>query len=99
MIEYKEIKPKLSLDRIYDKYIIKGNTNKYEVSFVFKLSDTKYLINVLNFLSKKNIKASFLSMGKRLKKKHNISYRIADEKHEIYNLGMMVNMKKIISLD
>lgn len=87
MIEYKEIKPKLSLDRIYDKYIIKGNTNKYEVSFVFKLSDTKYLINVLNFLSKKNIKASFFIDGKTIEEETQYIYRIADEKHEIYNLG------------
>jgi hypothetical protein len=87
MIEYKEIKPKLSLDRIYDKYIIKGNTNKYQVSFVFKISDTKYLINILNFLSKKKIQASFFIDGKTIEDETQYIYRIADEKHEIYNLG------------
>jgi hypothetical protein len=87
MIEYREIKPKLSLDRIYDKYIIKGNTNKYQVSFVFKLSDTKYLINILNFLSKKKIQASFFIDGKTIEDETQYIYRIADEKHEIYNLG------------
>jgi hypothetical protein len=87
MVEYKEIKPKLSLDNIYDKYIIKGNKNKNEVALVFKLNDSRYVMNIINALSKRNIKASFFIDGKMIEDETQIIYNIVNQGHEIYNLG------------
>jgi len=87
MIEYKEIKPKLSLDKVYNKYIIKGNKSRSEVALVFKLNDNKYLTNILDALSKKNIKASFFVDGQSIEESTKDIYRIINKGHEIYNGG------------
>jgi hypothetical protein len=87
MIEYKEIKPKLSLDNIYDKYIIKGHNDKYEVALVFKLNDKNYLVDLLNTLSQKLVKASFFIDGKMIETDTDSIYRLINQGHEIYNLG------------
>jgi hypothetical protein len=87
MIEYKEIKPKLSLDNIYDKYIIKGNKSTFEVALVFKLEDSEYVSNIINILSKKNIKVSFFIDGKLMEKETQSVYRLVNQGYEIYNSG------------
>jgi hypothetical protein len=87
MIEYKEIKPKLSLDNIYDKYIIMGNKNNFEVALVFKINVSRYIFDILNLLSKKTIKASFFIDGKLIEKELKYIYDIINKNHEIYNLG------------
>lgn len=87
MIEYREIKPKLSLDNIYDKYVVKGNKDTFEVAIVFKLNDSSYIADILNTLSKKNTKASFFVDGKVIEEKTQSVYKLINQRHEIYNLG------------
>jgi hypothetical protein len=87
MIEYKEIKPKLSLDNIYNKYIIKGNKSDFEVALVFKLNDAEYINSIISLLSKKNIKVSFFIDGKLIEKDTQSVYRLINQGYEIYNLG------------
>jgi hypothetical protein len=94
MIEYKEIKPKLSLDKTYDKYIIKGNKDKFEVALVFKVTDSKYILDIINILSKRNIKASFFVDGKMIENETQNIYRIVNQGHEISNLGYDNNYDK-----
>lgn len=87
MIEYKEIKPKLSLDNIYDKYIVKGNSQTFEVALVFKLSDSSYTADIINVLSKKGTKASFFVDGTLIESQTQSIYNLISKGHEIYNLG------------
>lgn len=87
MIEYMEVKPKISLDNIYDKYIINGNSDSFEVAIIFKLKNSKYINDILNLLDKKNIKASFFIDGTIIEKDSNRVYDIINKGHEIYNLG------------
>lgn len=87
MIEYKEIKPKLSIQKIYDKYIIRGNKDKPEVALVFKLNDTINITNIINILSKRGIKASFFIDGKLIENESQNIYKLINQGHEIYNLG------------
>lgn len=88
MIEYRELKPELSLDKIYDKYIVKGNKNKNEVAFIFKLSNKDDNLNdILRILNEYNIKASFFIDGKYLEENPEQVYEIIKLEHEIYNLG------------
>lgn len=53
MIKYKDLIPKLTIDNIYDKYIISGNDRKKEVAIV--INATSIDSNILNTLDKLNI--------------------------------------------
>jgi hypothetical protein len=87
LIEYREIKPKLSLDKIYDKYIVKGTKEKMEVALIFKLNDSRYIVDIINTLSKKGTKASFFIDGKLIETESQSVYNLINQGHEIYNLG------------
>ena len=87
LIEYKELKPKLSIDNIYDKYIVKGNKTRNVIALVFRLSNTKYIVDIINVLSKRSTKASFFIDGKLIEDETQKIYQLINQGHEIYNLG------------
>lgn len=51
--------PKISISNIYDKYIISGNTNKKEVSLVFKVESTDYLEEIISILNTNDVVGTF----------------------------------------
>ncbi|MFA5408202.1 MAG: polysaccharide deacetylase family protein [Bacilli bacterium] len=87
MIEYREIKPKLSLDSIFDKYIIKGNKDTFEVALVFRINDVRFINDITSILTSKGIKASFFLDGKLIEDETHEVYNLINQGHEIYNLG------------
>jgi len=87
MIEYQEIKPELSLSKTYDKYIIKGNSNKNKVAIIFKVNNINNLVEIRSILKEKQIKAAFFIDGKDIENNVNSIYHLINEGHEIYNLG------------
>ncbi len=94
MIEYKEIKPDISLNNIYDKYIVKGNSNTNVLALVFKINTINHLQELLFILKEKDIKASFFIDGKDIEDNVNIIYQLINEQHELYNLGYSNNYDK-----
>ena len=67
----KEVKPTISLDEYYDKYIISGNNSKNEVALVFEINkniDIQKLINIYNILKVNNTQATFFVDGMFLEK-------------------------------
>lgn len=87
MIEYREIKPKLSLDNIYNKYIIRGNKSQSEAAIVFKINDDKYIASLIKMLTSKNVKASFFVDGQSIESDTQNIYRIINSGNEVYNGG------------
>ena len=59
----KEIEPAVSVDDYYDKYIVQGNTERKNVSLVFKTDTISNLLSILNILNQKNIPATFFVDG------------------------------------
>ena len=59
LLIYSDVSPKITISNIYDKYIVSGNKNKKEVSFVFKVEDTNYLEEIVLILNKNNIIGTF----------------------------------------
>ncbi len=55
MLIYDAIKPTISITNNKDKFIIKGNSTKQIVSLVFVLDSDKYLSNIEEIATKKNI--------------------------------------------
>ena len=69
---FKEVKPSISVDDYYDKYIISGNGNSNNIALVFKIlrgSDPSSIINILN---SKNVEATLFIDG--LWMENNVDY-------------------------
>lgn len=63
---FKEIKPTISIDNIYNKYITVGNNEKKSVSLVFKIEKNTNIDNlksINNILVNKNTKSTFFIDG------------------------------------
>ena len=58
LLVFKEIYPVLSVDDNRDKYIVRGNSNKNEVSLIITFEDTSYLEEILEILNNKKVKAT-----------------------------------------
>lgn len=63
LIEVKETKPVISIKDNYDKYIIKGNEEKRQISLVFPIQESKDLNKIINILKDKNVPATFFIDG------------------------------------
>jgi len=59
----KEVKPVISIDDNYDKYIIRGNKEKRSVSLVFKVYKDSELDTILGILDNENVSANFFIDG------------------------------------
>lgn len=79
----KEIKPDLSIDDIYDKFIISGNEEKKSISLVFKVEETTNINQIVNLLNKENIKATFFIDGIYLEKNYNNLHSLLSHELEI----------------
>lgn len=59
----KEVKPVISIDDNYDKYIISGNKEKRSVALVFKVYKDMDISSLLNILDKNKVNANFFIDG------------------------------------
>lgn len=59
LIVFEEVLPESSILNNYDNYIISGNKQNSNVSFVFTAKDGSYMEEILNILNSKNVKATF----------------------------------------
>ena len=66
----KDIKPDISIDDYYDKFIISGNPEKKSVALVFKV-EKKSPNQVVKILNNKNVKATFFIDGLYLENNYN----------------------------
>ena len=87
LLIYKEVYPEISIYNNYHKYIIKGNTNKLNVSLIYILSNLNTLDNIINAENIYNIKITFFVDSSFLNNNISIIDKIKD--NEIYNYGNM----------
>lgn len=59
----KDVKPVISIDDNYDKYIISGNKENRAISLVFKVYKDSEIDTVLGILDNENVKANFFIDG------------------------------------
>lgn len=59
LLVYKSVKPSVSVNNVYDKYIVSGNRNKKEVSIIFVLENNENIENIINTLNNYNVKTNF----------------------------------------
>ena len=76
---YKEVSPSNSLSNIYDKYIVRGNPYKKEVSIIFTVTNDNELNNILNNIDKSydiNIFIDYKTLSNNLDKLKKTNYNI-----------------------
>lgn len=77
----KDVKPVISIDNNYDKYIISGNKEKRSISLVFKVYKDTDINTVLSILDKNKVSANFFIDGTFLE--NNIILLKSMKKHEL----------------
>lgn len=87
LLSYDEIKPKNRLKNNYDKYIVKGNSNKKIISLIFLISEEDDVSRILEILKDKNVRANFFIDGYWLEKHTDMIKQVANQNHNIGNLS------------
>lgn len=87
LLVYKEIYPEISIYNSYNKYIIRGNTNKKNISLIYILNNLNTLDNITTICKKHNIPITFFVDSSFLNNNINIIDEIKD--YEIYNYGSL----------
>ncbi len=84
---YDEIHPKLSIDSIYDKYIISGNKNKRNVALLFTSNDNEVIKKAINVLDNKKVVGNFFIDGYWGENNIELLNRITSNNNFLGNLG------------
>lgn len=84
---YKEELPNDLINNNLDKFIIGTNTDKQDLSLVFKVLSTNNIDKILNILSNNNIKATFFIDKKIIEQSPYIVNSIVKQGHYIGNYG------------
>lgn len=93
-IVYEDKLPKTTITKDYNYYIKQGNPKNKSVALIFKVENKDSVDNLLKYLQRQNIKASFFVDGTWLKENVEVAFRITDMGHDIYNLGYDGNYDK-----
>lgn len=87
LLEYTQVKPNISLEKNFQKYIVSGNPKKKMVSLLFLVNGEVEIENILEILNQKKIKGNFFIDGNWLEENNDQVNKIAKEGHLIGNLG------------
>ncbi len=79
----KDTKPTISIEDTYDKYLTKGNSNKRNVSLVFKITDDKNIMELLSLLEKKDVQVTFFIDGTLLENNAKVIKSLSNHEVEI----------------
>ncbi len=87
LLVYEDIKPKVSVNAVYDKYIISGNKNKKEVSLLFLVENKTNIDKVVSALRKYDIKVTFYIDGNWFEQNNEKITNLIEDGNVIGNLG------------
>ncbi|MDD2518903.1 MAG: polysaccharide deacetylase family protein [Bacilli bacterium] len=91
LLEYKTIKPNVTLSTNYNKYIIGGNESKRSVSLVFIVDKNTDVNKILAVLKQKNIIANFFIDSVWLENNNELLLSMIETGHNIGNLSYEQN--------
>lgn len=86
-IIFKQIKPEITINNQYDKYIISGNKTKNTISLIFTVYEYDNIENIRNILNINNIKSTFFIEPKWLEKNNELTQQLIKEGHTIGTLS------------
>ncbi len=80
---YDEIKPEITIENQYEKYIVSGNPKKKMISLLFIINDNENIDNIINILEKNNTKANFFANKQWLINNQNITDELIKKGHTV----------------
>lgn len=87
LIEYKLNPPNISIDNNLDKFIIKGNNQKKEISLIVVVKESDSIDEILKILQSKQTKINFFLDGNWIEKNKEKVLELIDNGHEIGTIG------------
>ena len=87
----KDTKPTISIEKTYDKYLIKGNPNNRSISLIFKLKTNKDITKLLSILEKEDVQVTFFIDGTLLEKSNNTIRKLSNHEVEILSYNNELN--------
>jgi len=87
LLVYKDIKPEISVNNVYDKYIISGNKNKQEVALVFVVKNNDNINKILSILDEKEVEATFFIDSAWFENNNDLAIQLFEKGHTIGTLG------------
>lgn len=87
LLVYKVIKPKISVNKKYDKYIISGNKEKKEVSLLFIVESNTNIDSIVNILDEYGVSAVFFTDGIWFENNNEKIIELIENNFIIGNLG------------
>lgn len=85
---YEELKPEISIDDIYDKYIVSGNRIKNIISIIFTVSDNDNISEIIKIVENNNIKVTFFIDNDWLYSNNSLTLTLIEKGH---NIGILSN--------
>lgn len=87
LLVYESVKPEISIEKIYDKYVIGGNKNLKQVSIIIIVKDNTDINYIRNLAISKNVKFNFFINGSWLEDNNDFLIELIKEGHNIGNLS------------
>ena len=86
-IKYQQIKPEITIENNYDKYIISGNKQNNSITIIFLLYKNENIETIKQILKKTNTKATFFIDNEWLEQNSNQLKELSNQGHTIGNLS------------
>ena len=83
MTVLKEEIPEISIENLYDSYLIKGNNKKHQVSLIFLVSEDIEIKNILEILKKEEVPGNFFLDGSMIEKNTSLINQYKENEYEI----------------
>ena len=85
---YDYIKPEISIENNFDKYILKGNPEKQSISIVFIIKNKNKINNILSILEREKIKTNFFIEDNWIKENKKIITKLIEKGNKIERLNI-----------
>ena len=96
LITLKDVKPAISINDNYDKYIIRGNKKIKSVALVFVIENT-FPSNIIKILNSKNIKATFFVDGIYIENNYQELEKMNNFELELLSYNFSYNVVEFVS--
>lgn len=86
-----EVTPKKTITNNYDKYVISGNPEKRQISFIFLVKNNDDVEKIVDIANNNNVKFNFFIDNDWLEKNNETVLNLINEKHSIGNISNNFN--------
>lgn len=87
LLVFNRIEPDISYTKIFNKYVMRGNPSKNNITLIFKIRDTNYLEEIISILHEKDVIGTFFIDDEVLKENQDIIKLLYLNNQKIESLG------------